>query len=400
MNILFLCGLFPPDRKQEILKNSKGVIQNAANNLQWYMVEGFEIYSKKINVLTLPFIGSFPFGYKKIYFNRSTFYHKVGRSVESVGFITFPLFNLFNRYINSKHELLKWSSNTEETIWIIIYSIHTPFLKAAIDVKKKNTKIKICLIVPDLPQFTTNNKNLIYRFLKKIDSIIIKKLLEKVNSFVLLSDYMVKELNIGTKPWVRIEGIFKPSLIIRPVIKEKKKTIFYSGTLASHYGILNLLQAFIKIENKDYQLWICGEGNTKSEIIKISEIDKRIRYFGQIPHEEVLKLQSRATVLVNPRTSQGEFTKYSFPSKTMEYLASGTPCIINRLKGIPNEYFDYCFVPKDESLPALIETIIEVCSKEQSELNDLGIRAKKFINEKKSPKVQCEKIYKMLESIK
>ena len=47
MNILFLCGLFPPDRKQEILKNSRGVVQNAANNLQWSMVEGFEIYCKK-----------------------------------------------------------------------------------------------------------------------------------------------------------------------------------------------------------------------------------------------------------------------------------------------------------------------------------------------------------------
>ena len=68
----------------------------------------------------------------------------------------------------------------------------------------------------------------------------------------------------------------------------------------------------------------------------------------------------------------------------MEYLASGTPCIINRLKGIPNEYFDYCFVPKDETLPALIETIIKVCTKEQSELNDFGIRAKNFIKEKKN----------------
>ena len=136
-----------------------------------------------------------------------------------------------------------------------------------------------------------------------------------MDSFVLLSDYMAKELNIGKKPRVRIGGIFNPSLIIKPIIKEKKKTIFYSGTLASHYGVLNLLHAFMKIENTDYQLWICGEGNTKSEIIKISEIDTRIKYFGQIPHEEVLELQSRATVLVNPRTSQDEFTKYSSHQK-------------------------------------------------------------------------------------
>ena len=38
---------------------------------------------------------------------------------------------------------------------------------------------------------------------------------------------------------------------------------------------------------------------------------------------------------VNPRQNNEEFTKYSFPSKTMEYLASGVPVVAYKLDGIP-----------------------------------------------------------------
>ena len=109
--------------------------------------------------------------------------------------------------------------------------------------------------------------------------------------------------------------------------------------------------------------------------------------------------QREATVLVNPRTSEGEFTKYSFPSKTMEYLASGTPCIMNKLKGIPQEYFKFIFFPENESVFELSQIIIEICKKEQSELNKIGELAKRFIFENKTPDKQCEKIYNMLKKL-
>ena len=41
---------------------------------------------------------------------------------------------------------------------------------------------------------------------------------------------------------------------------------------------------------------------------------------------------------MNPRSADAEYTKYSFPSKTIEYLATGVPVVMNRLPGIPEEY--------------------------------------------------------------
>ena len=59
--------------------------------------------------------------------------------------------------------------------------------------------------------------------------------------------------------------------------------------------------------------------------------------------EELLKMERRATVMINPTPARLNFTKYFFPSKTMEYLASGTPTVMYRLGCMPKEYDDYVY---------------------------------------------------------
>lgn len=398
MNIIFLSGLFPDKLINEIENSSKGVIQYAANTLQCNLIKGLYQYDK-LKIINLPFIGSYPFLYKKSFLSTFNFEHIDGAKDINIGFFNLPVLKLFSRYYGIKRELIKTLSEKAEDTTIILYSINSPFLQSAVDTKKLFPNIKICLIVPDLPEYMSDSKNIFYRTLKKIDSVIIKKCLKKVDSFVVLTDYMADALNLNSKPWVKIEGIFEPPINNKPIIKEKNITILYTGTLARRYGIMNLINAFTNIKASDYRLWICGEGDTRKEIEKIMNIDKRILYLGQRTHEEALVLQKKATVLINPRTSEGDYTKYSFPSKTMEYLASGTPTIIHRLKGIPEEYFQYCYVAEEENADGLKDTILKVCSKDQLELNEFGRKASNFILEKKNPITQVKKIYLMLSSV-
>ena len=385
MNIIFLGGYFPLDRAEEILMNSRGVVQNAANNLQWSIIKGLNYYYKNLQTLTLPYIGSYPFHYKKPYFNSSD---------NSVGFINFFGLSHIHRYIKAKKALKQRVKKSEDT-YIVVYAIHAPFLKAATDIKKKNPNVKICLIAPDMPQYMSENKGFVRRFFKFIDLKVIQSCLKKVDSFVLLTDQMAEGLGIENKPWVRIEGVFDSVETKEHVEKEKIKTILYTGTLARAYGIMNLLDAFSAISNSDYQLWICGEGNCREEIEKRVQSDLRIKYWGQLPYSEVLALQKRATVLVNPRTSEGEYTKYSFPSKTMEYMASGTPCIMHNLSGIPKEYLEFCFIVEHENAEELKNTIEYACEKTQDELNEFGNKAKQFILMKKNPVCQIKKMEKL-----
>jgi len=399
MNILFLCGLFPKDREQEIATNSKSSIQYAANNLQWSIANGLEYFYEQLKIISLPYISSYPFGYKTSFFRSSKFSLKSETSNSCVGFINLPFINFISRYWNAKKAIQKWGENISGNSCIIVYAIHTPFLKAAIDFKKSMPNVKICLVVPDLPQFMSGSRNIIYRLLKTLETVIINQCLEETDSFVLLSKYMVESLKIENKPWTRVEGIFEQTHIEEHAPKEESKTILYTGTLARQYGIINLLDAFDAIKDLNYKLWICGEGDCRNEIEKRAKFDTRIKYFGQQPRSIILTLQKKATILVNPRTPEGDYTKYSFPSKTMEYLASGTPCLLYRLKGIPEEYFQYCFVMNNGNIEELKEMIITVCNKDQSELDEFGRKAAKFIFENKNSISQVRKIYELLNSI-
>jgi glycosyltransferase involved in cell wall biosynthesis len=396
-NIIFLGGLFPAELKNEIEKKSKGVIQYAANALQWNIVEGLDFYIKGLKIINLIYIGSYPARYRSLKIRTSIFSHKKGSNDINVGFLNLTGYKTFSRYYNAKRILRKHLRNGNEII--VIYAIQISLVMAVVHLKKRNPNIKICLIVSDLPEFTNDKKDTLFKVLKRIERNMLNKALEKIDAFVLLSDAMAKPLSVGDRPWVRIEGIFNPKDIVNDVKKEQYKTILYSGTLAKRYGILNLLDAFSMIKNQDYRLWICGDGDARDEIKERTDHDFRITNFSQIPREKVLELQKKATVLVNPRTSQGAFTKYSFPSKTMEYLASGTPCIIHRLEGIPKEYLEYCFISYDETPLGLFKTIIFVCEKDPEELEKFGAKARKFIMEQKTPLKQSEKIFDMLKCL-
>jgi hypothetical protein len=60
-----------------------------------------------------------------------------------------------------------------------------------------------------------------------------------------------------------------------------------------------------------------------------------------VPTAEVVAAERSAWLLVNPRPAEQEFTKYSFPSKNMEYLVSGTAVLTTRLPGMPADYLEH-----------------------------------------------------------
>ena len=203
------------------------------------------------------------------------------------------------------------------------------------------------------------------------------------------------------KPFCVVEGIASK---IDSISENKKinglKNILYTGTLHKKFGILNLLAAFKQISDKDYRLIICGIGDSEDIIKKAAEEDPRIIYKGQLPREEILILQREAAVLVNPRQANEEFTKYSFPSKNLEYLSSGIPVIAYKLEGIPDEYDPYIFYVKDNSIESLKDKLIEVCECSDGFAYEKSIKAKDFVLKNKNEVAQTKIIIDMLKKEK
>lgn len=405
MKISLLFGIFPSTYYNEIISNSKGNIQYAADALQKSFIEGIGSLAENVEIINVPYIGSYPQRYTKLYSPKGKFMYETGNGHviqgETLRFCNLKAYKMYSSYRAARKALLKWvKSNKSEQRVIMIYAIYAPFIKAAVDVKKKYPDTKLLLIVPDLPEYMREKSSALIKKLKNLQQYFLNRWYLFVDYYVLLSKFMTERIPIGEKSWTVIEGIFNGEK--DDIYAEKHsinyKTVFYSGTLARRYGVMNLVQAFMKINNPSYRLVICGEGNAKGDIMKYTKVDERIIYKGLLPREEILKLQKQSDLLVNPRTPEGEFTKYSFPSKTMEYLASGTPTVLYRLPGIPDEYFDYCFVIEKLGIDALKDKIDSVLNIPSAELKHIGDRARQFIIEQKNPVQQCKKIFNLIDN--
>jgi glycosyltransferase involved in cell wall biosynthesis len=401
MHIIFLSSLFPKRLLSVIQKNSKGNIDNAANTLQWNLLKGFAKHFNTIEVVNAPHIGSFPLLYKKLFIRNDCFVIDNNIKGTSVRYCNFAI--LKNKFIcsaltNKMKSSLK--ANPDKDTLVIVYGMLTSYVKAAINLKRKNPKIKICLIIPDLPKYMGNSVGLIWtlrRFIKESPY----KYINEIDCFVLLADAMAESLGIQDKPWIRVEGMIDPFDANNTLYQKKssKKMVLYTGTLATRYGILDLIDAFQGIDNPDYELYICGGGNTEKFIKQKANSDKRIRFMGLVSRQEALELQKSATVLINPRSSQGEYTKYSFPSKTMEYLLSGKPVIMRKLPGIPEEYHKHLFFTKDDSVEALRKSIVDVCEMNSELRAQLGYNAREFLLKEKNYVVQTEKIVRLINTL-
>ena len=104
-----------------------------------------------------------------------------------------------------------------------------------------------------------------------------------------------------------------------------------------------------------------------------------------------------AAVLINPRPSDEEYVRYSFPSKTMEYMSTGTPVLTTALPCIPEEYRPYLYFIQEETPGGIATALRQVLSRSDEELFEKGCRARRFVLEQRNNVVQAAKVLDMLE---
>lgn len=396
MNI-FLGSIYPRRLLEELTR--RGLFADyPADVFQRSLLNGLEENVTELRVVTSPVIKSSYSKVKDISKGFSFSHRDDNNDVDIyVGTCAVPGLQMLVELWKVYWAVRKFSKKGEANA-LIVYALHSPFLLAAVLLRKKINCS--CVVVPDLPEFMSKQSNLVKKIGKRVDRAIINFCLKRIDSFALLSPYMRDKLPIHNKSWVLMEGIFNTRTIPGNVAKCKERVILYSGSLNRKYGIIELLEAFNSVDKENYQLWICGRGDADKEVKKYAEKNERIKFFGVVSHDEVLKMQQQATVLINPRSSRGEYTKYSFPSKTMEYLASGTPTIMCHLPAIPEEYDKHIYYITDESVEGIKAKIEEVCEKPQQELDEFGAKASEFIKTQKNACVQAQKVVDMIRQLR
>ena len=187
------------------------------------------------------------------------------------------------------------------------------------------------------------------------------------------------------------EGFFDEGMINTDDIgTEKGNYCVYAGSLDPQYGIDTLISAFSRIDT-DCKLRIYGSP-AEYERLMLNKEAHGIEFCGLASPSELTGIYRKAKLLINPRPSNIPYSKYACPSKTFEYLASGTPAVMCRLPGIPDEYFQYVYTFDDESEDGYMEKIKELLSLPEDELYQKGALAAKFLKEEKSAHFQVSKI--------
>ena len=226
------------------------------------------------------------------------------------------------------------------------------------------------------------------------------KVMRKFHSYLLLTEPMSEIVNPKNRPYIVLEGHADQSMAaVENTLdgKNKNPIVLYAGSLMKIYGIGNLVEGFLAANIPDAQLHIYGNGDYTQQLKKLAADNKSIQYLGIAPNSEIVKAELAAALLVNPRPTNEDYTKYSFPSKNMEYMASGTPVLTTKLPGMPEEYYPYIYLLEDETTEGMARALKEILSQSPEALAQRGAAAKKFVMEKKNNISQAKKLLDMLE---
>ena len=215
-----------------------------------------------------------------------------------------------------------------------------------------------------------------------------------MNKYVMLAHQMCKFIPEASTNHLILEGIALDDCDKMPIrdFNDSKKILLYTGSLGIHTSVEYLVKAFHELAESHFSLIICGDGYYRSLVEEFAAKDSRIIYKGNVPRDQAVKLQQEATAVINPRRSDIRDTPYSFPSKTIEYLLSGTPMIGYKLEGIPNEYYEYFYPIPDLSIESLKETIRSVLLMDSELLQIKAQEAYKFIKLNKTAKQQINRL--------
>jgi len=389
----------------------KYVTKHRSQNISFIqneLIKGFEEnIGNRVHIINKLLVPLYKKGYIKPLITTGNFEHASGLNKKDIIFpyINIPFLHSTSLFWGARKYIHRWILEEEEEKYLVAYALTTYSLKAMRYAKKKNPRIKTCIIVPDIPNYTyINSEN---GFTKTKNRIAISIIDNKINylskyvdAYCFFSEHMQEKIN--AKHFCVFEGLATEGFTIveaRRDYSEKEKIIVYAGGLHADYGVKLLLDAFSYLKNPNYRLILFGRGSLEGEIVRQAAIDPRIRFKGEIDRIDLLSVEKGADLLINPRVNCGRFTKYSFPSKNLEYLSSGTPMIGYKLDGIPDDYDKYINYFKEATAESLAEKIVDVLENNNDAAINRANNAVNYVTTQKSAIVQAKKILETMDGL-
>lgn len=396
--ILYVSTLCSPILIDFIFKTSTIKPSQAAQKFHRLLAEGLAMHDKACKLETISTIPVISRSHRKRFWNLSS---EVVRNVRYnyVPMINLPILKNLIVFLYSLFRIVLWGLLGGRKEKVALCDVLNLSIASAALLACKLTGIKVISIVTDLPDLMVQSSQNKSRLKFVLYDKIVSSMLTNFDGYVILTEQINKVVNSASKPYLIMEGSVDIGMKTSDNLLDKKscyRILMYAGGIYEKYGVKRLIEAFMKLEGNDLRLHIYGSGEMENELQNFLALDNRISYFGIVPNKIIVEKLSEATLLINPRPTHEEFTKYSFPSKNLEYMVSGTPIVTTTLPGMPSEYYDYVYVFIDESSEGMYNTLKMLLSKSRIELHNFGAEAKKFVLVNKNNFIQAQRVLDLI----
>lgn len=397
MSILFLSALSSPKLVDELYNYNKKDPGFAVQKFNRLLAGGLVKNNEEVTILSASPVGR--------HNSSKLFWHR-GQELDGeitynyLSFINIPGLRQLCLTLGTFCHTLFWAMSKPKKERTVVCDVLNASMGVAAILACKITGTQTVGVMTDMPglmvRFEANQK---MPSSTRIATSLIKWCFRNYDKFVFLTEAM-NVVNEHSRPYIVMEGMSDGTMAEHNKVLEHKevRTIMYAGGLHERYGLKKLTEAFMMLPQENFRLKLFGSGPFVEELReRYCKEDNRVMYMGVVPNIEVVEAELDASLLVNPRPTHEEFTKYSFPSKNIEYMASGTPLLTTKLPGMPKEYYPYVFLIENETTGGYSQALAEALTKTDEELFEYGARAKSFVLDKKN---SCEQARRVIELIK
>lgn len=315
--------------------------------------------------------------------------------------ISLPLIKEYDYGFSAYNAVKRIMREDEENV-ILISGLYRSLIRPAKWLKKK-FGLPIIAIVPDLPELMITYRKDYSKFRRILNDMDMKRSMayrECVDGFVVLSSYMNPVVNLHNRPWTILDGLCNLSAIDKiEAPQSAERLILYAGKISSTFGVDKLVEGFLSANIDGLKLVLCGDGDYAPKLREISKSQPTIEFKGTVSHDTVLALEKAATLLVEPRPVDTEIAKMSFPSKIIEYMASGTPVLVSNIPSFATEYKDYQYRIENVTPEGIRDALVNVFTNSNAELELKGKAARDFVLENKTIQKQCEKVIDLIKTV-
>lgn len=366
---------------EQLNSNSKEKASVAPVNYETMLAKGLVENGAKVDALSVPAVAAYPHSiYKHIDKKQETIENNI--QIQWVPFVNIQGMKQLTIKRNVEKLLEQWLQENEDVKdkVVLMYSIYPPYTEPAVRLCKKYG-CHLSAVITDLPEYMYSWKNM-----KGIRGWYSKRLSEKMlelqgrcDSYILFTKPMAAKMGIEDKPYMVSEGFCDASIFDDIPDQEKypRKTIVYGGNLSRLYGIQNLVKGFMQTD-LDAELHLYGAGGDAAFIEECVKKDSRIKFFGRVDRKTLLVALKKAHLLVVNKPTSDDYSNYSFSSKILEYMASGTPLLTTKVGGMPEEYYDYFYFFDEESTEGIKSSLERIVNFSETQLKDKGISARAF----------------------